>query len=115
MGIMLFLLSKFIFNEQLSIAMGAEGLSIHLNLLAFGILYAPISTLLGLVTSLISRKNEYEADEYAKNTFNGKDLISALKKLSVTNLSNLNPHPAYVFFNYSHPTILQRFEKLKED
>ena len=113
MGIMLFLLSLFVYNEELSKAMGADQLAIHLNLIAFSFLYAPISTVLGLFTSLISRKNEYEADAYAKETYGGEALISALKKLSVTNLSNMNPHPAYVFFNYSHPTVLQRFEKLK--
>lgn len=113
MGVMLFILSLFVFNEDLSKAMGAETLSIHLNLIAFSFLYAPFSTLLGLLTSVISRKNEYEADAYAKDTYGGEELISALKKLSVTNLSNMNPHPAYVFFNYSHPTVLQRFEKLK--
>ena len=112
MGVMLYTLSLFIFNEELSKAMGSNSLSIHLNLIAFGFIYAPISTLLGLFTSLISRKNEYEADAYAKETYNGEELINALKKLSVTNLSNMNPHPAYVFFNYSHPTVLQRFEKL---
>ena len=113
MGVMLFLLSLFIYNKELSIAMGSNELAIHLNLIAFSFLYAPISTILGLFTSLISRKNEYEADAYAKETYNGEELINALKKLSVTNLSNLNPHPVYVFFNYSHPTVLQRFKKLK--
>ena len=114
MGVMFFLLSIFVFNVELSKAMGAESLSIHLNLIAFSFLYAPISTILSLLTSVISRKNEYEADAYAKETYNGEELINALKKLSVTNLSNMNPHPAYVFFNYSHPTVLQRFEKLKK-
>lgn len=114
MGVMMFTLSLFVFNEELSKAMGATELSIHLNLIAFSFLYAPISTVLGLFTSLISRKNEYEADAYAKETYNGEELIKALKKLSVTNLSNMNPHPAFVFFNYSHPTVLQRFEKLKD-
>ena len=114
MGVMLFTLSMIVFNKELSIAMGASDLSIHLNLLAFSFIYSPISTVLGLFTSLISRKNEYEADAYAKDTYNGEELVNALKKLSVTNLSNMNPHPAYVFFNYSHPTVLQRFEKLKE-
>ena len=58
--------------------------------------------------------NEYEADKFAAENYGGEYLASALKKLSVSNLSNLTPHPAYVFFHYSHPTLLQRLKKLSE-
>jgi STE24 endopeptidase len=67
----------------------------------------------GLAMNIISRKNEYEADAYAANWFDKEELSSALKKLSVKNLSNLRPHPLYVFFHYSHPTLLQRLNALK--
>ncbi|HAT63580.1 MAG TPA: peptidase M48, partial [Flavobacteriaceae bacterium] len=77
------------------------------------ILYTPISEITGLVMNLLSRKFEYEADDYAKNTFEASPLISALKKLNKNSLSNLTPHPAYVFMHYSHPTLLQRFNNLK--
>lgn len=112
---MLFILSLMIFNENLSIALGANQMGIHLNLLAFTILYSPISTITGLLMLILSRKNEYEADSFAKATFNGNALQSALKKLSVDNLSNLYPHPAYVFFHYSHPPLLQRVSAIDED
>jgi len=109
----LFVLSKMIFNENLSIALGGNVQAIHLNLIAFGILFSPISGITGLLMSMLSRKNEFEADAYAKETFEGGALANALKKLSVDNLSNLYPHPWYVFFHYSHPPLLQRLAALK--
>ena len=112
MAITLFIMSLLIFNKELSLALGGEGLSIHLNLIAFGLLYSPISRVTGLLMNMLSRKNEYEADEYAATTFSAAPLQSALKKLSVTSLSNLTPHPAYVFVNYSHPPLLKRLRAL---
>ena len=109
----LFVLSKMIFNQNLSIALGGSVQAIHLNLIAFGILFSPISGITGLLMSMLSRKNEFEADAYAKETFDGNALAFALKKLSVNTLSNLYPHPAYVFFHYSHPPLLQRLDALK--
>lgn len=111
--LVLFVLSLMIFNEDLSIALGGRVQAIHLNLIAFGILFSPISGITGLFMSLLSRKNEFEADAYAKETFDGNALANALKKLSVDSLSNLYPHPAYVFFHYSHPPLLQRLKALK--
>lgn len=111
-GLMLFIMSLMIFNENLSLALGADQLGIHLNLLAFGILYSPISKVLGILGNIFSRKNEFEADAYARETFDSGALQHALKKLSVDNLSNLYPHPAYVFIHYSHPPLLQRLDKL---
>ncbi len=110
----LFVLSLMIFNENVSLALGGNQLAIHLNLLAFGILFSPISGITGLFMHLLSRKNEFEADAYAKETFDGIALSNALKKLSVDNLSDLYPHPAYVFFHYSHPPLLQRLKALSE-
>jgi STE24 endopeptidase len=111
-GFMLFLLSLFVYNPFLSNALGAEENAIHINLIAFGIMYTPISHLTGILMNIISRKNEYEADLYAATTFNGMALREALKKLSTDNLSNLTPHPAYVFVHYSHPPLLQRLRAL---
>jgi len=110
---LLFILSKMVFNENLSIALGGSQQAIHLNLIAFSILFSPISAVTGLFMSMLSRRNEFEADAYAKETFDGNALSYALKKLSVDSLSNLYPHPAYVFFHYSHPPLLQRLNALK--
>ena len=112
-GFTLFVLSLLIFNEQLSYALGANSLAIHINLIAFGILFSPISTATGLLMNLWSRKNEYEADAYATTTFAGEPLSVALRKLSAHNMSNLRPHPWYVFFHYSHPPLLQRLQAIR--
>jgi STE24 endopeptidase len=108
----LFVLSFLIGNENVSLALGGSQLAIHLNLLAFGILFSPVSGITGLLMSMYSRKNEFEADAYARETFDSNALASALKKLSVDNLSNLYPHPWYVFFHYSHPPLLERLKAL---
>jgi len=108
----LWVLSLIVFNENISLALGGSQAAIHLNLIAFTILYSPISGVTGLLMSMYSRRNEFEADAYAKETFDGKALSEALKKLSVDSLSNLYPHPAYVFFHYSHPPLLQRLKAL---
>jgi len=112
-GLMLFLFSLVVDNPKLSQALGAESSSFHLGLIVFGILYSPLSLLIGLVSNIISRKNEFSADRFVKDNFNGAALGDALKKLSVKNLSNMMPHPVYVFFHYSHPPLLRRLEKLE--
>ena len=113
-GLMLFIMSKLVFSTTTSVALGGEVMAIHLNLLAFGILYSPISTALGIIGNVISRKNEYEADDFARTTFDGLMLQQALKKLSVDNLSNLYPHKTYVFVHYSHPPLLKRLAALSK-
>lgn len=112
-GLTLYILSIFISNPLLSNALGVDIPSFHVGLIAFGLLYSPISEITGLVMNFMSRKFEYQADDYAKNTFACEPLISGLKKLSKNSLSNLTPHPAYVFMHYSHPTLLQRIRNLK--
>lgn len=111
----LFILSRMVQSENVSLALGGTQSAVHLNLLAFGILFSPISGLTGLFMSMYSRRNEYEADAYAKETFSGAALASALKKLSVDNLSDLYPHPLYVFFHYSHPPLLQRLAVIEKN
>jgi len=113
-GLMLYILSLFIGNPELSMALGADEGSFHMGVLAFGLLYSPLSLLLGLVMNSISRKNEFAADRYAGEHFNPDPLQDALKKLSVNHLSNLKPHPAYVFFYYSHPPLLRRLKSLDD-
>lgn len=108
----LFVLSLMVYNENLSLALGGTQQAIHLNLIAFTILFAPISGITGLFMSMYSRKNEFEADAYARETYSGPALAEALKRLSVDSLSNLYPHPWYVFFHYSHPPLLTRLEAI---
>ena len=114
-GITLYLLSLFVSLPVFSYALGVEKPSFHVGLLVFFMLYAPISALTGLLMNLLSREFEYQADDFAKQTFAAEPLISALKKLSKNNLSNLTPHPTYVFVHYSHPPLLSRIEHLKNE
>ncbi len=111
-GLTLYVLSIFITNPLLSNALGVSTHSFHVGLVAFGLLYAPISEITGLVMNWLSRQFEYQADDYAKNTYKAQPLITALKKLNKNSLSNLTPHKAYVFVHYSHPTLLQRMRNL---
>ena len=112
-ALLLFLLSLILKYEPLSIALGGTQPAMHLNLVAFGLLYTPISKVLGVLFNMLSRKNEFEADAYAAETSSGIALMAALKKLSINNLSNLWPHKLFVFFHYSHPPLLQRLQALK--
>ncbi|MEQ9467507.1 MAG: M48 family metallopeptidase [Ekhidna sp.] len=113
MGFMLFLFSRMAYSAEVSWAMGGQTSALHLNLLAFGILYSPISTILGILGNVISRKNEYEADAFAKETYDATPLVTGLKKMSADHLSNLTPHPAYVFVHYSHPPLKERVSALQ--
>ena len=87
--------------------------SFHIGLITFGILYSPISELTGILMNYISRRFEYQADDYARDSFGAEPLISSLKKLSRNSLSNLTPHKANVFLHYSHPTLYQRVLNLR--
>lgn len=112
-GFMLWLLGLFVSSGEISWALGGSVTALHLNVIAFTILYSPVSTLLGILMNVLSRKNEYEADAYAVNTYKSAPLIEALKKLTSDSLGNLTPHPWYEFMNYSHPSLLKRIEAME--
>jgi len=107
-GVLLFLLSLLLKSSLPAMALGASVTSFHISVIAFGILYSPVSMILGIVFNSVSRKHEYEADRFAISLSQPGSLQQALKRLSVKNLSNLTPHPWYVFIHYSHPALLQR-------
>jgi STE24 endopeptidase len=113
-GVLFFLLSVFLGSPGLYQAFYVEQQSIYTGLLFFGLLYTPIELLLSIVMQMVSRKNEYQADRFAAETIDEpQSLVDALKKLSASNLSNLAPHPFYVFLNYSHPLLLQRMRAIQ--
>ena len=114
-GIMLFIFSLLQGNPLLIEGLGAKQAGLHLELFTFALIYSPISLITGILMHLLSRKNEFEADAFAKKTFNGNALSTALKKLSADSLSNLTPHKAYVFVHYSHPPLLKRLEALENN
>ncbi|UII75263.1 M48 family metallopeptidase [Flagellimonas sp. HMM57] len=112
-GFTLFILSLFINIPEVSLAIGVNTASFHAGLVGFVLLYSPISEITGLAMNYLSRKFEFQADDYAKNTFAAMPLVTSLKKLSKNSLSNLTPHPAYVFVHYSHPPLVERIRNLK--
>jgi STE24 endopeptidase len=103
-------------NPNLSKALGSDTQSFHLSMIAFFLLFTPVSTVLGLVNNSFSRRNEYQADQYSIDTYPGarEHMYNALKKLARESLSNLNPHPLYVKVHYSHPPILERLANLNK-
>lgn len=107
-GIVLWLFSLLVNEEVLSLALGGDRAYFQLGLVAFTLLYTPVSMVLGIVMNVWSRKNEYEADAFAAQNYDGHALVSGLKKISVKSLSNLTPHPAYEAVYYSHPSLLKR-------
>ncbi|MEN7972960.1 MAG: M48 family metallopeptidase, partial [Verrucomicrobiota bacterium] len=112
--LMFFILSLFITKGGLYSAFGIDGTPLYAGLIFFGFLFAPISMILGLLGNILSRKHEFEADAFASETTNAPgEMIGALKKLSVDNLSNLTPHPLKVFLEYSHPPVLERIKALR--
>lgn len=115
LGILLFLFSLFINNHSLFQAFFMTETSVYGSLIFFSLLYTPVELVISVFMHALSRKHEYEADHYAVSTVEkGAALADALKKLSRNNLSNLTPHPLYVFLNYSHPPVLQRITRIRE-
>jgi len=107
-GVLLFVLSLLLKSPLPALSLGASVQSFYMSVIAFGILYSPVSLILGIMFNSISRKHEYEADRFAISLSKKGALQQALKRLSIKNLSNLTPHPWYVFIHYSHPALLQR-------
>lgn len=107
-----FLLGLVLDNTDIAVAAGSSEPSFHVNLMIFSMIYTPFSMLMGIVENVLSRKNERQADRFARNHGVGPDEASALKKMSAKSLSNLTPHPWVVFTSYSHPTLKERVEML---
>ena len=114
-GLITYLFELCLSNDSLIYSLGGETITFHLGLIIFSILFSPIGLIIGVFMNFLSRKNEFEADEFAKKEYNARDLALALKKLSVDNLSNLYPHPFYVFVHYSHPPLIERLKALEQN
>ncbi|NTV01792.1 MAG: M48 family metallopeptidase [Chlorobiaceae bacterium] len=114
LGMVFFLLSRFMNNRQLFDAFFMQETSVYGSLLFFMLLYSPVEFIISILLQLLSRRHEFQADHFAVATYaDGRALSDALKKLSRSNLSNLTPHPFYVFLNYSHPPVLQRIRRIE--
>ena len=113
MGVLFWLFSLCVNNAALSEALGGDRAYFQLGLIAFAILYSPVNLILGIGMNVWSRSNEYEADAFAARYYEGDNLVSGLKKISVKSLSNLTPHPLYEYIYYSHPSLLKRIDAIK--
>jgi len=111
-GLTLYMLSLFLNLPDLSEAIGVSSHSIYTGLIAFSLLFSPISSIMSFFTSLVSRRNEYQADDFVKQFGLSNSLISALGNLTQKNYSNPNPHPLVVLLTYSHPSLVQRVNNL---
>jgi STE24 endopeptidase len=115
-GVVFYLMSLFMTSPGLFAAFGMEHISIYAGLIFFGLLYTPVSLVLAVVANCVSRKHEFEADDFAaKTTGQPGAMVSALKKLSASNLTNLTPHPLTVWLEYSHPPVLERVRALSSN
>ena len=112
LGVMCYLFEICMSFDLIANALGSSNMNFHIGIIAFSFLYSPVGLVIGILMNMLSRKNEFEADKYAKDTYDGVSLELALKKLSVDSLSNLYPHPLFVFVHYSHPPLLKRLEAL---
>lgn len=109
----LWLFSLVIDSKEVAMAAGCEMPSFHINIMVFSMLFTPISMLTDMFTAIISRRHEWEADEFARVYGQGEGISEALKKMSKHSLANLTPHPLVVFMEYSHPTLLDRVKHLE--
>ena len=114
LGIMCYLFEICMQYDLIANSLGSLTMNFHIGIIAFSFLYSPIGLITGVLMNILSRKNEFEADEYAKETYDGNSLSLALKKLSVDSLTNLYPHPLYVFIHYSHPPLIKRLKALNK-
>ena len=114
-GIMLFAFNLIMNDISLFNVFGVNQLSVHGGIVFFSMVYAPVSMLTSIVTTAISRKNEFEADKFSLDTTSdGQALISMLIGLSANNLSHLTPHPMKVFLSYSHPPVIDRIKAVNQ-
>jgi len=114
-GLMLYLLSLFISYQGLFDAFYMDHTSVYGGMIFFAMLFSPLDFFIGMIMQVVSRKNETAADRFAvETTGDPRAMADALKKLSAHNLTNLTPHPFYVFLNYSHPPVLERIQNLNQ-
>ena len=108
-GVMLFIFNLIMKDAALFAVFGVSDISVYGGLVFFAMLYAPVNMITSLLTTAVSRKNEFEADAFSlETTENPQALVNMLKGLAANNLAHLTPHPLKVFLSYSHPPVISR-------
>lgn len=108
-------IAAFVLSPEISVEYGFDGMSIVFGLIALmGVVMEPLTTVLTIPHAALSRRYEYRADGMAVSCGYGEELVTALKKLSKDNLSDLNPHPVIVALEYTHPTVSQRIDAIEK-
>ncbi len=116
MGVVMFIFFAIFGNLSEEIFLGLRLNNEPYAIITLFLIFSPIlSFFLMPLISLISRHNEYAADEFGSNMQSKEDLISALLKLANENKSFPLSHPIYIFFYYSHPPLVERFKELGYD
>lgn len=95
-------------------AFGFDGANFGFSFVMFFLLATPINVLLNFISSVFTRKHEYQADAFAAKNYGKEPMITALKVLAKENFSNLTPHPLYVKLTYSHPPIKDRIKAINK-
>ncbi|KAJ1915401.1 zinc metalloprotease [Mycoemilia scoparia] len=111
---MLYVFSIFVHEEALYNSFGFSTMPAVIGLKLFMFIYSPLSSLLYFVHNIISRRNEFQADAYAKKLGYGKKLESALIKIQIKNKGNMNPDPLYSAYHYSHPSLVERLRAIDD-
>ena len=116
MGVVMFVFFAIFGNLPDDLFLGLSLNNEPYAIIAVFMIFSPIlSFFLMPLISMISRHNEYAADEFGSNLSTKEDLVSALLKLANENKSFPLSHPMYIFFYYSHPPLVERFKELGYD
>ena len=113
--IIILAVAYFVVNaEAMSVAFGFSGVNIAFGMFIAMIVAMPIFMFMGIPSSILSRKHEYEADTYEVKYVGKEAAISAIKRMYATDYGNLTPHPLVVKLSYSHPPLSQRVKAMEE-
>ncbi|KAJ2057966.1 zinc metalloprotease [Coemansia sp. S146] len=112
--IIFFAFSHFIGEEAMYRSFGMDTMPVLIGFTFFQYLYQPLDSLLTFASNVMSRKHEFEADEFSKKLGYGKELASSLIKLQIENKGNMNPDPLYSAYHYSHPPLIERLNAIND-
>ena len=108
-----YILNEIFKSDNFFIAHGLENLTVYSKFLMFYLVIGSYTFFTKPITSALSRKREFEADDFSFQFTDGEHMISGLLKLTKDNASNLTPDPLYSSYYYSHPPIAERVASIE--